>query len=379
VNGTVPDKIVQLLKKGLKEQVYPGAVLLAARGEDIVFFHNVGSRALIPKPFPMERETIFDLASLTKPLGTALAIMKLIDEGLVGLDIPISSLIKPFPWKDKANLTVRLLLSHSAGLPDWKPFYLELTKYPMEERKPALRRLIMEEPLDEGPKKVSLYSDLGFMLLEWIIETVTDQDLSSFLNSSLYHPLGLNELYLDQITADTVDEKRSFAATEYCKWRKETMQGHVHDENAYALGGYSGHAGLFGTAPDIFTLIKRLIKIYHGYCSEPITTETVRTFFSRQEIVPDSTWALGWDTPAENNSSSGNYFSSSSVGHTGFTGTSVWIDLRENITVIFLTNRIHPSRSNEKIKDFRPKLHNLIMREFVRGHGIHRARSSLKY
>ena len=356
-------KVTDFLKRGLEKGVYPGAVLLAARGEDIAFFHSVGSRALIPKPLPMEKETIFDLASLTKPLATTLAIMKLVDEDLLGLDIPISSLIRPFPWKDKANLTPRLLLSHSAGLVDWKPFYLELTKYPVEQRKSVVRRLIMEEPLYGEPQTVSLYSDLGFMLLEWIAEIITGQDLSSFLEATFYNPLGLKTFYLDNITADAGSKKGLYAATEYCPWRKEIMQGHVHDENAYALGGYSGHAGLFGAAPDIFALTTVLIKIYQGYRSEPVRPETVRTFLSRQGVVPESTYALGWDTPSENNSSSGNYFSPNSVGHTGFTGTSVWIDLQRNITVLFLTNRIHPNRSNEKIRDFRPKLHDLIMRE----------------
>ena len=363
----MPDKIKDLLVRGLEEEVYPGAVLLVAGGEDIVFFHNVGNRALFPKPLPMEKETIFDLASLTKPLGTTLAIMKLVDEGLLDLDKAISSLIRPFPWKDKANLTPRLVLNHSAGLPDWKPFYLELIEYPLEERKPVLRRLIMEEPLHGEPETVSLYSDLGFMLLEWVIEIVTAKDLSSFLNSKFYHPLRLKNLYLDQITTDPPQKKELFAATEYCPWRKKIIQGHVHDENAYALGGYSGHAGLFGTALDIFTLTTALIKIYHGDSAGPLKTKTVRTFFSRQEIAPGSSWALGWDTPSEQNSSSGNCFSPGSVGHTGFTGTSVWIDLQKNITVLFLTNRVHPSRSNEKIKDFRPRLHNLIMQEFVYG------------
>lgn len=361
------DKITEFLKKGLKEKVYPGAVLLVAREEDITFFHNVGNRALTPKPLPMEKKTIFDLASLTKPLSTALAIMKLVDEDLLDLDMTISSLIRPFPWKDKTDLTSRLLLSHSAGLTDWKPFYLEIIRYPTKERKPILRRLIMEEPLSGQPKKVSCYSDLGFMLLEWIIEIITSQDLSSFLNSTFYHPLGLKNLYLDHITADAVHEKDLFAATEYCPWRREIIQGQVHDENAYALGGYSGHAGLFGTALDIFTLTNKLNKVYHGYSSGPLKTKTVRTFFSRQGIPQGSTWALGWDTPSEKNSSSGNYFNSNSIGHTGFTGISIWIDLKKNITVIFLTNRIHPSRSNEKIKDFRPELHNLIMRELGYG------------
>ena len=362
------DKITELLKRGLKEKVYPGAVLLTAQEEDIVFFYNVGNRTLHPHPLPMEKETRFDLASLTKPLATTLAAMKLKEENLLDLDEPISSLIEPFPWKDKADITPRLLLNHSSGLADWKPYYLELIKLPIKERKPAVRRLIMEESLREKPQTVSLYSDLGFIVLEWIIEIITGNSLSSFLNTTFYQPLGLKTLYLDHINIDAKNEKESYAATEDCPWRKEIIQGHVHDENAYALGGYSGHAGLFGAAHDIFTLTTALVSIYHGYNSGLLKSKTVGSFLSRQEIVPGSTWALGWDTPSKDNSTSGNYFSSNSIGHTGFTGTSIWIDLEKNITVIFLTNRIHPSRSNEKIKEFRPELHNLIMREF--GYGL---------
>ena len=231
------NKITEFLKRGLKEKVYPGAVLLVARGEDIVFFHNVGNRALIPKTLPMEKETIFDLASLTKPLATTLAAMKLEEENLLDLDEPISSLIEPFPWRDKADITPRLLLNHSSGLPDWKPYYLELIKLPINERKPAVRRLIMEESLHEEPHTVSLYSDLGFIVLEWVIEIIAGKDLSKFLDATFYHPLGLKTLYLDNITADAAYKKESHAATEHCPWRKEIIQGHVHDENAYALGG----------------------------------------------------------------------------------------------------------------------------------------------
>ena len=362
------NKITEILKRGLKEKVYPGAVLLIAREEDIVFFHNMGNRTLSPRSLPMEKETIFDLASLTKPLATTLAAMKLVEENLLDLDEPISSLIDPFPWRDKLDITPRLLLNHSSGLPDWKPYYLEMRKLPIKERKPAVRRMIMEETLIEEPKTVSLYSDLGFMILEWIIEVITGKDLSSFLDNTFYKPLGLKHLYLDHINRDAVNEKELCAATEDCPWRKEIIQGHVHDENACALGGYSGHAGLFGTAQDIFTLTTALVNIYHGDSTGLLKSKTVRTFLSRQGIIPGSTWALGWDTPSKNNSSSGNWFSSNSIGHTGFTGASIWIDLKKNITVIFLTNRIHPTRSNEKIKEFRPELHNLIMRKF--GYGL---------
>ena len=361
------NKITEILKRGLKEKVYPGAVLLIAREDNIVFYYNIGHRTLHPQPLPMEKETRFDFASLTKPLATTLAAMKLEEGNLLDLDEPISALIEPFPWRDKADITPRLLLNHSSGLADWKPYYLELIQLPIKERKPAVRRLIMEEPLHGKPQTVSLYSDLGFIALEWVIEIVAGQDLSSFLNTTFYQPLGLKTLHLDTVAPGPMNEKGLYAATEDCLWRKEIIQGYVHDENAYALGGYSGHAGLFGTAHDIFTLTTALVNIYHGHNSGLLTSKTVTAFLSRQGIVPGSTWALGWDTPSKKNSSSGNYFSSNSIGHTGFTGTSIWIDLEKNITVIFLTNRIHPSRSNEKIKDLRPRLHNLIMRELGYG------------
>jgi CubicO group peptidase (beta-lactamase class C family) len=357
-------KIIKCLEKGLEQKVYPGAVLIVARDSEVLFFYNIGHSSVIPRLLPMEKDTIFDLASLTKPLATTLAVMKLVDDGMLDLDVSISSIIQPFPWRDKAGITPRLLLNHSSGLADWKPFHLNLINLPPEERKHTVRRLIMEEPLlSSEPQSVSLYSDLGFMLLEWIIERASGQDLSSFLNAALYRPLGLQSLYLDAVDREPAYPRDSYAATEDCPWRKEIMQGHVHDENAYALGGHSGHAGLFGMASDVLTLATMVLNAYHGEGTALFTRKTARTFLSRQGLVPDSTWALGWDTPSERGSSSGNLFSSSSIGHTGFTGTSVWIDLERRVAVVFLTNRVHPTRSNEAIKDFRPELHNLIMRE----------------
>jgi len=363
------DPITDLLFGGLKQKVYPGAVLLVAKEGEIAFFHAVGSRAVIPERLPMEKDTIFDLASLTKPLATTLAVMKLVDGGLLEIDAPLSSLIQPFPWQDKAHISPRLLLNHASGLADWRPFYEELVQLPPEQRKPALRRLILEEPLSCEPKTVSLYSDLGFMLLEWIVESIAGKDLSSFLETRLYQPLGLNTLYLDQIAAQRTHRKELYAATEDCPWRKGIVQGHVHDENAFALGGYSGHAGLFGTAKDILTITTMLVNLYHGERSALLEEKTVRTFFARQELITGSTWSLGWDTPSKENSSSGHYFGPKSIGHTGFTGTSIWIDLKKHVTVIFLTNRVHPTRSNQKIKGFRPELHDLIMRELGYGCG----------
>lgn len=361
------EKTIKCLKKGLEQKVYPGAVLLVARDSEIIFFHNAGNRAVIPQRLPMEKDTIFDLASLTKPLAAALAFMHLVDEALLDIDVPISSLIHPFPWKDKAAITPRLLLNHCSGLGDWRPLYRDLEKLPPEDKKPTARRLIMEAPLSSKPQSVSLYSDLGFILLEWILEIASGQDFPSFIDSALYRPLGLTTMYLDSVDRGPAYPKDTYAATEECPWRKEVIQGHVHDENAYALGGHSGHAGLFGTALDVFTLTTLVLSAYHGDDTALISPDTARMFLSLQSLVPNSTWALGWDTPSARDSTSGNYFGSRSVGHTGFTGTSVWIDLERRVTVIFLTNRVHPSRANQGIKGFRPELHNLIMRELGYG------------
>jgi len=361
------EKTIKCLKKGVEDKVYPGAVLLAAQRGEIVFFHNVGNRSVIPKLLPMQKDTIFDLASLTKPLAATAAVMKLFDDALLDIDAPISVLIQPFPWKDKAEITPRLLLNHCSGLADWKPLYRSLEKVPPEERKHTARQLILETPLSNKPQSVPLYSDLGFMLLEWIIEIASGQNFSSFIDTALYGSLGLQTLCLDTIDREPAHPKAAYAATEDCPWRNEIMQGHVHDENAYALGGHSGHAGLFGTAFDVFILTTQVLNAYHGENASPITTKTVKTFLSLQNLVPNSTWALGWDTPSPKGSSSGNCFSSKSIGHTGFTGTSVWIDLERDATVIFLTNRVHPTRANQEIKAFRPVLHNLIMRELGYG------------
>ncbi|KPK19544.1 MAG: hypothetical protein AMK69_24210, partial [Nitrospira bacterium SG8_3] len=153
------------------------------------------------------------------------------------------------------------------------------------------------------------------------------------------------------------------AATQDCPWRKRVIQGEVDDENAWALGGYSGHAGLFGPAEEVHVIVNLLREHYLGMRDDYLKPETVRTFFTRQDMVEGSDWCLGWDSRAEENSSAGRYFSRNSVGHTGFTGTSVWMDLDRDIVVVLLTNRVHPARENEKIKTFRPVLHDLIMEE----------------
>jgi len=391
------DRIKRLLESGVQEGVFPGAVLLVAKGGEVCVRHEMGHRALEPEPISMERETIFDLASLTKPLATTLVMMRLMDAGKLGLDQSLGEIIPSASLKDKKDITPRLLLSHSAGLVDWKPYYLKLVEHEVEERKRVLREWIIDEPFAYEPGKGSLYSDLGFMLLEWVIEEASGEGLADFLEKNFYGPLGLKMMFFVENPPRSPFEKGGgkdveafgkggseegrasdppeagkeggrvgedeFAVTEDCPWRRRVIRGEVGDENAFAAGGYSGHAGLFGTVDDVYSIVNMLGEHYRGERRDFFRPETVQEFFRRQEMVPDCTWALGWDTPSPVGSSAGKYFSPKSVGHLGFTGTSVWMDLDKDVIVILLTNRIHPTRNNEKIKAFRPKLHETVMLE----------------
>jgi len=355
------DRIQALLSEGVKDGVYPGAVLLVAQGGRVVFLREAGHRLLIPHTEPMHKDTIFDLASLTKPLATTLAIMKLVDQGGLHLDETLIALLPgPMPG-DKRSLTPRLLLAHSAGFPDWKPLYLALDSIEPEKKKAVLRERLLNMPLVYTPGEETVYSDLGFMLLEWVVEVRAGIPMHLFLDRHFYGPLALKKTFLCHKSLKNRFKEEEFAATEDCPWRKRTLLRDVHDENAYAVGGYSGHAGLFGTAGEVYTLVDLLMRHFFGERSDYLNPETVREFFTLQGLAVGSTWALGWDTPSPENSSSGKYFSKKSVGHLGFTGTSIWIDLERDVVVIFLTNRIHPTRNNEKIKAFRPRLHNLLM------------------
>ncbi|MBN1849619.1 MAG: serine hydrolase [Deltaproteobacteria bacterium] len=359
-------RIRNLLKKGVDDGVYPGAVLLVALSGEIVFFEAVGHASLVPTPSPMGKETVFDLASLTKPLATTLAIMKLLEDGKIDLDQPLSNILPVSLLSDKKDLNIRLILSHSAGFVDWRPFYLNLTKVNPEKRKHIIREQIIEEPFVYKTGTGCLYSDLGFMILEWIVEEISGTALKTFVDNLFFKPLHLANLFLSTNGRMADIKAMSIASTEDCPWRKRVLCGEVHDENAFALGGYSGHAGLFGDAEGVFHLVDVLRGHYLGARNDCLSQKTVKTFFTKQDLVPGCTWALGWDTPSQSDSSAGRYFSPNSVGHLGFTGTSVWMDLEKDVIVIILTNRVHPTRNNQKIRGFRPILHDAVMEEFQR-------------
>jgi len=355
------DHIGSLLVEGLRSGVYPGAVLLVGARGEIVYHKGFGHCTLYPEAFPMNRDCIFDLASLTKPLATTLGAMSLVEAGSLDLDEPLGSVIGDELAPDKRGITPRLLLNHRSGLPAWRPYYLGLEKESPFQRKASMQRRISEEPLVSSPGAECAYSDLGFMMLEWVIETVAGMPMAQFLEERFYGPLDLGRIFLWTERSAERFSREQFSATEMCQWRGRIIRGETHDENAHAVGGYSGHAGLFGTAEAVFRLCSLLMDTHAGSRDEHLSPETVRHFFTRQETVRGSTWALGWDTPSREQSSSGHFFSKNSVGHLGFTGTSVWMDLEREVMVILLTNRVHPDRKNDKIKAFRPIVHDTVM------------------
>jgi CubicO group peptidase (beta-lactamase class C family) len=351
----------RLMRQAIAEKIFAGGVLLVSSAGEVVFFDAYGF-ANLSSPAPVAPATIFDLASLTKPLATALAVMQLVQLNQIDLQQSLGRLLPEFQGTDKAKVRIKHLLYHNSGLPDYRPYYQTLKAMAKNSRRSALRRLLVEEPLIHPIGKTALYSDLGFMILAWIIERIAQQRLDHFVGEQIYRPLGLNHLFF--IADNRPGARGPFAATEKCAWRRKLLVGQVHDENAYAVGGIEGHAGLFGSAADIHRLLSELLFVYHGQKGAGLfNKDLLHQFFKR---LPGTDKALGFDTPSKKGASCGTIFSRKSVGHLGFTGTSFWMDLERSVIVILLTNRVHPTRNNEQIKKFRPKLHDTVMEDLVR-------------
>lgn len=350
------EQVDQLMRKAISDNIFPGGVLLVSKAESTIFFSAYGYADIFSKR-SMTVDTIFDLASLTKPLATTLAVMKLVSQNRLSLDQHLGSILSQFKNTDKEQICIEHLLYHDSGLPDYRPYYKSLQRLPKNQRREALRGYLSEETLINPIGEHVLYSDLGFMILSWVIEKMSGNRLDHFVAKEIYSPLGLENLFF--VDLDSKPRKAQFASTELCPWRKTLLKGVVHDDNAYVMGGIAGHAGLFGAANDIFSLLSLLQSVFHGkYKSNIFAKELLKKFFKSKS---NSSRALGFDTPSLKGSSCGKYFSSESVGHLGFTGTSFWMDLESKIIVLLLTNRVHPSRENNKIKAFRPKLHDTVM------------------
>jgi CubicO group peptidase (beta-lactamase class C family) len=372
-------RVDKALDKAIDKNEMAGAVVLARmprEGEVLEHASVRGLAAARPERLPMRRDTVFDLASLTKPLATASAVMLLVAEGRIDLDDPVAKHLPHFAERDKETVTVRQLLTHASGLKPWRPFHEVLLEREKktgqriiatpEAREMVIDRVCRSKRVHE-PGAAAVYGDLDFIVLGALVEAVTSEPLDLFCAARVFEPLGMQDTrFLHNTSAGgplTEAERRGFAATENCPWRDRIIWGEVHDPNASVMGGVAGHAGLFAPADDVMRFALTLLDVWHGR-SDALPRETLRTFTERQALPEGSDWALGWDTPTEGASSSGSHFSKNSIGHLGFTGTSLWIDLDRETVVVMLTNRVHLVAKKSRF-ELRPIVHDLVLEAFL--------------
>jgi CubicO group peptidase (beta-lactamase class C family) len=327
------DRVVQ---RGITAGGYPGAAVVVGRKGAAVWSKGFGRLGWgADSPHVLADQSIYDLASLTKVVGTTTAAMILFDEGKLVLDEKVTHYLPLFAGGMKDEVTVRELLTHRGGLPAGRELWRH-AKTPDEAR-----QLVYDTPLEYRPGTGFVYSDLGADLLGMVVESIAGEGLDVFLHERVFKPLGMNDTGF--LPADSLVYR--IAPTEVSPPRGYPLRGQVHDENAFALGGVAGHAGLFGTASDLAIFAQMLLNggTYNGV--RIVGDTTVHLFTARAA----GSRALGWEV-GEGHHGAGTYFGERTFGHTGFTGTSMWIDPDREMFVILLTNRVHAARARRPAK-----------------------------
>jgi beta-N-acetylhexosaminidase len=345
-----------VIESAVADKAFPGATLAVGyRGR--VALHSFGKLSYDAKSAQANVRTMYDVASLTKVIVTTTLVEKLVEGDFhspLQLDAPVERYLPewasgPQPeWRRK--VTVRHLMTHTSGLPPFKEYWRT------SKGKPDTLKMIFAEPLESEPGTKMVYSDLGIILMAEIIERLTGRTVDDLAKEYIFSPLGMN----DSMYKPPKKLWPLIAPTEFdANFRKRLIQGEVHDENAFAIGGVSGHAGLFSTAPDLAAFCQMLL---NGgvYAHQRILRRSTIAQFTAPQQLSGGTRTLGWVVPTEG-SSSGHYFSAHSFGHTGFTGTSIWIDPDRQVFVVLLTNRVNPTREDHKIAEVRPALHDAVM------------------
>jgi CubicO group peptidase (beta-lactamase class C family) len=339
--------VSQILEHAVRQRAFPAAVIEVGDATRPLWRRAFGRLSYDAAAPVAAEDTIFDLASLTKVLATAAFVMQQMERGSLGLDDCVGEYISAWEGADRAHVTIRDLLSHCGGLTAYVPFYRDYSG------RAEFERAICSVPLEYEPRTKSVYSDLGFMLLGFMLAARSSLPAQF---DALRHQIGVVEDIQFHLPAFW---KKRTAPTEIDPWRDRLLVGEVHDENAAALGGAAGHAGLFGTAAAVGQYARHLLQILDGKVGA-FRRDTLEMFIARRTEIPGSSRALGWDTmlPA---SSCGASMSPRAFGHTGFTGTSLWIDPDRAVYTVLLTNRVHPSRANEAIRQIRPAVHDAVM------------------
>lgn len=361
------DEVDRLVEAAVADRAFPGAVLAIGHRGTPVRLRAFGRLTYEAGAVPVDTGTLYDLASLTKVIVTTTVAMTLVDEGRLDLDAPVRSVVPEFSGGAKDDVQVRQLLTHSGGLLWWAPLYEQL-------RGPrAYLGRIVSLDMSYPPGTKSVYSDLGVILLGEVLERTTGASLEELARVRVLEPLVMTSTMF----RPPVSLRERIAPTERDPWRGRVLQGEVHDENAFALGGVAPHAGLFATAGDLARFAQMLLGggILEG--RRVVSAATIE-LFTRRAGVPGSTRALGWDTPTDESgrrssvpgepgySSAGSLFSARSFGHTGFTGTSMWMDPDRGLFVILLTNRVYPTRKNDRIRAVRSRLADAVVQALAR-------------
>jgi len=346
------DSLSLYLNQSIADSAFPGCAISIGYQGRLIYEESFGHFTYDPSSPKVEINSIFDLASVTKVVATTTTAMILYDQGRLNLDQNVSEIVPAFKGREKEKVTIRHLLTHTSGLPGWVRFYLNL------EGKERIIQEICETELINEPGTAYVYSDLGMILMQRVLETVSRKSLDHMVKDYLTTPLGMTRTFYNPDSSI----KTEVIPTEISDWHMKLVHGFVHDENTFVMGGVSGHAGLFSTIQDLSVFCQMYLNggFYGGRTI--IKEETIKLFTSRQNIVEGSTRALGWDTRSEKNSMAGEYMPIQAFGHSGFTGTSIWIDPVKKAFVILLSNRVHPTRENQKIISVRPIVHDYAMK-----------------
>ena len=354
------DDLVPLLDRAVSDSAFPTAAL--AIGRDLTVAHQtLHGYHTFERKRPLREADLFDLASLTKVISTTTAVMLLVEDGLVDLDRPVADYLPSFAENGKGMITVRDLLSHVGGLIPFVPFHMRGVRTAS-----GVRERILSDTLAYAPGSQSRYSDFGPITLAWMTEAITGESFDTFVERRIFDPLTMvstgyltnKNRGLDRAVPTEVDDY----------FRRRTLQGEVHDETAWLLGGTAGHAGLFSTIRDLTRFAGMLSRDGRVGKTQFLKPETIRRFTQRTDPEGRHTRALGWDTKSMTGySSAGSRFGPRSFGHTGFTGTSFWYDPDSHLYVILLTNRVYPTRANRKHIPIRPAVANAAFDALERG------------
>lgn len=338
-----------VIRQAVRDGAFPGAVYAVGQGGRVLHEGAFGTLAGTTDPTPVTADTVYDLASLTKVVVTTTLLMRLHADGF-DLDAPASAWVSELRGGGRDAVRVRHLLGHASGLPGWLPLYREAVS-----RDDLVGRVFQLE-LTYEPGTRAVYSDLGFIVLGAVLERATGEAFDTLAQTRVLGPLGMGETGYRPTPA----QRPRIAPTEDDPWRGRVLRGEVHDENAHVMGGVAPHAGLFGTAGDL----ARFASMMAGggtMDGRRVLPEDVVIRFTTRGDVPGSTWGLGWDTPSpEGYTSAGRRLSPRSFGHLGFTGTSLWIDPDRGAFVVLLSNRVYPTRDNDRIRAVRPALADAV-------------------